>query len=222
MSIGVFLLDDHELVRRGIRDLLWGSDEVRIVGEASTAAEALEMIPQTRPDVAVLDVRLGDANSDFGGIEVCREIRATHPEIACIMLTSYEDDEALLAAILAGAAGFVLKQVKGGALLDAVKHVAAGGSLIDPSVTARVFDQLREPTAAADPLAHLTPQEKRILGFITEGLTNREIAAEMILSEKTVKNYVSNLLSKLGMARRAQAAAYAARILGSRGPATPN
>jgi two-component system, NarL family, response regulator DevR len=218
MSIGVFLLDDHELVRRGIRDLLYGSDEVRIVGEASTAAEALEMIPMTRPDVAVLDVRLGDPNSDFGGIEVCREIRATHPEIACIMLTSYEDDEALLAAILAGASGFVLKQVKGGSLLDAIKHVAAGGSLIDPSVTARVFDQLRSPTVAADPLAHLTPQEKRILGYITEGLTNREIAEQMILAEKTVKNYVSNLLSKLGMARRAQAAAYAARLLDRRGP----
>jgi len=217
MSIGVFLLDDHELVRRGIRDLLYGSDEVRIVGEASTAAEALEMIPLTRPDVAVLDVRLGNTDNDFGGIEVCREIRAAHPQIACIMLTSYEDDEALLAAILAGASGFVLKQVKGGALLDAVKHVAAGGSLIDPSVTARVFDQLRAPVAA-DPLAHLTPQEKRILGYITEGLTNREIAEQMILAEKTVKNYVSNLLAKLGMARRAQAAAYAARLLDRRTP----
>jgi DNA-binding NarL/FixJ family response regulator len=217
MSIGVFLLDDHELVRRGIRDLLFGSDEVRIVGEASTAAEALELIPMTRPDVAVLDVRLGDPENDYGGIEVCREIRAAHPEIACIMLTSYEDDEALLSSILAGASGFVLKQVKGGALLDAVRHVAAGGSLIDPSVTARVFEQLRSPAPAADPLAHLTPQEKRILGFITEGLTNREIAEQMILAEKTVKNYVSNLLSKLGMARRSQAAAYAARLL-DRGP----
>src|SRR5689334_7200768 len=135
VSIGVFLLDDHELVRRGIRDLLWGRDDIRIVSEASTAAEALELIPLTRPDVAVLDVRLGDPNNDFGGIEVCREIRTTHPEIKCIMLTSYEDDEALLAAILAGASGFMLKQVSGGALLDAVRHVPTGRSLIDPSVT---------------------------------------------------------------------------------------
>ncbi len=217
----MFLLDDHEVVRRGIRDLLWGNEDIRIVGEASNAEEALELIPQTHPDVAVLDVRLGDPNNDFGGIEVCREIRASHPEIACIMLTSFEDDEALLAAILAGASGFVLKQVRGGDLVEAVRHVAAGGSLIDPGVTARVFDHLRAPAAAADPLSHLTPQERRILEFITEGLTNREIAERMFLAEKTVKNYVSNLLSKLGMARRTQAAAYAARLLDRRGPAAP-
>lgn len=220
MSIGVFLLDDHELVRRGIRDLLYGNDEVRIVGEASSAAEALEMIPQTRPDVAVLDVRLGDPENDFGGIEVCREIRASHPEIACLMLTSYEDDEALLSAILAGAAGFILKQVKGGSLLDAVRHVAGGGSLIDPSVTARVFEQLRSPKPD-DPLAQFTPQEKRILEHITEGMTNREIAEQMTLAERTVKNYVSNVLAKLGMARRSQAAAYAARLLDRRGRLNP-
>jgi DNA-binding NarL/FixJ family response regulator len=211
MSIGLFLLDDHEMVRRGIRDLLWGVEDIRIVGEASTAAEALELIPQTRPNLAILDVRLGDADSDFGGIEVCRDIRATHPDVACVMLTSYQDDEALLAAIMAGAAGFLLKQIHGKDFVEAIRRVAAGESLLDPSVTARVLDQLRAP-AKTDPLSHLTPQERRILDFIAEGMTNREIATEMSLAEKTVKNYVSNLLAKLGMARRAQAAAYAARL----------
>lgn len=217
MSIGVFLLDDHEMVRRGIRDLLWGANDIRVVGEAASATEALEQIPLTRPNVAVLDVQLGDPDNDFSGVEVCREIRTTHPEVACLILTSYQDDEALLAAILAGAAGFLLKQIKGEAFVDAIRRVAAGENLLDPAITTRVLDQLRTPPSSApDPLAHLTPQERRILDFIAEGMTNREIASQMFLAEKTVKNYVSNLLAKLGMARRAQAAAYAARL--SRGP----
>jgi len=213
MAIRVFLLDDHELVRRGVRDLLWAEDDMTVVGEASTAREALERIPQTKPDVAVLDVRLGEADGDHGGIEVCREIRSTHPEIACVMLTSFADDEALFAAIMAGAAGYVLKQIRGGELVAGIRRVAAGDSLLDPSVTARVLERLRHPEAAeVDPLADLSTQERSILDHIAEGMTNREIGEAMFLAEKTVKNYVSNLLTKLGMSRRTEAAAYAARL----------
>jgi two-component system, NarL family, response regulator DevR len=208
----VFLLDDHELVRRGIRDLLWAEDDLQVVGEASTADEALERIPQTKPDVAVLDVRLGDDPSGRTGVEVCRELRSTHPEVACVMLTSFADDEALFASIMAGASGYVLKQIRGADLIGAIRRVARGESLLDPAVTARVLERLRAPTADDDPLAGLSPQERRILDLIAEGKTNRQIGEEMFLAEKTVKNYVSHLLAKLGMARRTEAAAYAARL----------
>jgi len=208
----VFLLDDHELVRRGIRDLLWAEDDLQVVGEAGTADEALERIPQTKPDVAVLDVRLGDDPSGRTGIEVCRELRSTHPEVACVMLTSFADDEALFASIMAGASGYVLKQIRGADLSGAIRRVAQGESLLDPAVTAKVLERLRAPAAEDDPLAGLSPQERRILDLIAEGKTNRQIGEEMFLAEKTVKNYVSHLLAKLGMARRTEAAAYAARL----------
>ena len=213
VPVRVFLLDDHELVRRGVRDLLWHEEDLAVVGEASAAEEALEKIPQTKPDVAVLDVRLGDAPGEQGGIVVCREIRSAHPEVACVMLTSFADDDALFASIMAGAAGYVLKQIRGHELVDAIRRVARGESLLDPAVTARVLDRLRSPQPPVDdPLADLTPQERRILDHIAEGMTNRQIGEAMFLAEKTVKNYVSNLLTKLGMARRSEAAAYAARL----------
>jgi DNA-binding NarL/FixJ family response regulator len=183
-----------------------------VVGEAGTAEEALRQIPQLQPDVAVLDVRLRDEPSSMTGIEVCREIRSGHPSVACIMLTSYADDEALLTAIMAGAAGYVLKQIHGTDLVDAVRRVAAGESLLDPATTARVLERLRTPPKTEDPLASLTPQERRILELIADGMTNRQIGEVMFLAEKTVKNYVSNLLAKLGMERRTQAAAFAARL----------
>jgi DNA-binding NarL/FixJ family response regulator len=217
MPVRVFLLDDHELVRRGIRDLLWTEEDLTVVGEAATAEEALEKIPQTSPDVAVLDVRLGDPEGATG-ITVCREIRSSHPEIACLILTSYADDEAVFASIMAGAAGYVLKQIHGSELVDAIRRVAAGESLLDPKVTARVLERLRAPEPEPDPLAELSPQERRIFELIGEGHTNREIGEAMYLAEKTVKNYVSNLLAKLGMARRTEAAAYAARLEERRHP----
>lgn len=213
VPIRVFLLDDHEVVRRGVRDLLWTHDDVTVVGDAATAEEALERIPQTRPDVAVLDVRLGDDPAAMNGIEVCREIRSAHPEVACVMLTSFADDEALFASIMAGASGFVLKQIRGGDLVTAIRRVAAGESLLDPAVTALVLDRLRSPVRNQDPLADLSPQERRILDLIAEGKTNRQIGEAMFLAEKTVKNYVSHLLAKLGMGRRSEAAAYAARLV---------
>ncbi|HZT64262.1 MAG TPA: response regulator transcription factor [Acidimicrobiales bacterium] len=208
--VRVFLLDDHELVRRGIRDLLWTEADINVVGEASSADEALEKIPMTRPRVAVLDVRLGD--EEHNGIEVCRDIRSAHPDIACIMLTSYADDEALFASIMAGASGYVLKQIRGADLVSAIRRVAAGESLLDPAVTARVLERLRAPDQEDDPLGELSPQERRILDYIAEGMTNRQIGEAMFLAEKTVKNYVSHLLAKLGMERRSEAAAYAARL----------
>lgn len=205
----VFLLDDHEIVRRGLRELLEAEDDLVVVGEAGTAAEALARIPALLPDVAVLDVRLPDGD----GVEVCREIRSGHPEVNCLMLTSYADDEALFSAILAGAAGYVLKQIRGTDLVDAIRRVALGQSLLDPSATARVLERLRTPPQQpTDDLATLTDQERRILEHIAEGLTNRQIGERMYLAEKTVKNYVSNVLMKLGMSRRSEAAAYAARI----------
>jgi two-component system, NarL family, response regulator DevR len=212
VAIRVFLLDDHELVRRGIRDLLWSEDDMVVVGQAANAAEALELIPQTKPDVAVLDVRLGEGADESNGIEVCREIRSDHPEVACVMLTSFADDEALFASIMAGASGYVLKQISGRELTTAIRRVAAGESLLDPAVTARVLERLRHPEPEDDPLSDLTGQERKILALISEGLTNRQIAEQMFLAEKTVKNYVSHLLAKLGMARRSEAAAYAARL----------
>jgi DNA-binding NarL/FixJ family response regulator len=204
----VFLLDDHEIVRRGLKELLEGEEDLVVVGEAGTAAEALARIPATAPHVAVLDVRLPDGD----GVEVCREIRSAHPEINCLMLTSYADDEALFSAILAGAAGYVLKQVRGTDLVDAIRRVAQGQSLLDPGVTARVLERLRSPQAPDESLASLSEQERRILDLIAEGLTNRQIGERMYLAEKTVKNYVSNVLMKLGMSRRSEAAAYAARL----------
>ncbi len=207
MSIRVFLLDDHEIVRRGVRELLEAEDDITVVGEAGTAQEARRRIPPTAPDVAMLDVRLPDGD----GIEVCRDIRSTHEQIACLMLTSFGDDEAVYAAIMAGAAGYVLKQVRGDDLLDAVRRVARGESLLDPAVTARVLERLRR-ASDDDELAGLTDQEKKLLALIADGLTNRQIGERMFLAEKTIKNYVSNLLAKLGMSRRSEAAAYAARL----------
>jgi two-component system response regulator DevR len=212
VAIRIFLLDDHELVRRGIRDLLWSEEDMTVVGQASNAREALELIPQTKPDVAVLDVRLGEGPDESNGIEVCRDIRSQHPEVACVMLTSFADDQALFASIMAGASGYVLKQISGGELVAAIRRVAAGESLLDPAVTARVLERLRSPQTDDDPLSDLTSQERRILALISEGMTNRQIAAQMYLAEKTVKNYVSHLLAKLGMSRRSEAAAYAARL----------
>ena len=206
-SIRVFLLDDHEVVRRGVRELLEAEDDIEVVGEASTAAEALARVPAARPDVAVLDVRLPDGD----GVSVCRDLRSSDPELKCLMLTSFADDEALFGAIMAGAAGYVLKQIRGSDLVGAVRTVAGGGSLLDPRATAAVLERMRAPKAP-DPLAALTDQERRILELIGEGLTNREIGARMFLAEKTVKNYVSNLLSKLGLDRRTQAAVLATEV----------
>ena len=204
----VFLLDDHEIVRRGVRELLEGSGRIEVVGEAGTVAEALSRIPPTKPHVALLDVRLPDGD----GVTVCREIRSRHPEIQCVMLTSFSDDEALFQAIMAGSSGYLLKQIKGTDIVDAVERVARGQSLLDPSLTARVLDRLRTPPVEDERLASLTDQEKRVLALIAEGLTNRQIGERMYLAEKTVKNYVSNLLTKLGMERRTQAAVFAAKL----------
>ncbi len=208
VPIRVFLLDDHEIVRRGLRELLEAEGDIEVVGEASTADEALRRVPATRPDVAVLDVRLPDGN----GVEVCRQLRSDDDHLTCLMLTSYADDEALFDSIMAGAAGYVLKQIRGNELVDAVRRVAAGQSLLDPSVTQQVLDRLRRGTEEDERLAGLTDQERKILELLAEGLTNREIAARMFLAEKTVKNYVSNLLAKMGMQRRTEAAVYAARL----------
>ena len=202
----VFLVDDHEIVRRGLRELIDLEDDLEVVGEADTAETAIGRIPPTRPDVAVLDVRLPDGT----GIEVCREVRSRHPEIQCLMLTSFADDEALLGAIVAGAAGYVLKQVHGSDLVASIRRIAGGESLLDPSAMQRVVERLRHPDE--DALEGLTGQERKILLLVTEGLTNRAIAERLYLSEKTVKNYVSHLLAKLGMARRTEIAAYGARI----------
>jgi DNA-binding NarL/FixJ family response regulator len=207
-AVRVFLLDDHEIVRRGVKELLETEGDLEVVGEAGTAAEALARIPPTRPDVAVLDVRLPDGD----GVQVCREIRSAHPKIQCLMLTSFADDDALFQAIMAGASGYVLKQIKGADVVEAVRSVAAGRSLLDPSVTARVVERLRTDSEEDELLARLSPQERNILRLIADGLTNRQIAEQVHLAEKTVKNYVSNLLAKLGMERRTQAAVYAARL----------
>ncbi|GAA1108976.1 response regulator [Nocardiopsis composta] len=206
--IKVFLVDDHEVVRRGVSALLEGEPDMRVVGEAGTAEQALARIPAASPDVAVLDVRLPGGS----GVSVCREIRSARPEIACLMLTSYADDEALFEAVLAGAAGYVLKQIHGADLVGAVRTVAAGGSLLDPGSTGRVMERLRSTPAEPDPLAELSPQERQILDLIGEGLTNRQIGERLYLAEKTVKNYVSSLLSKLDLKRRTQAAVLVAEL----------
>jgi DNA-binding NarL/FixJ family response regulator len=206
-TIAVFLLDDHEVVRAGLRDMLESTGEFTVVGEAASAEEALRRIPAVRPDVAVLDVRLPDGN----GVEVCREIKSKMPDLGCLMLTSFSDDEALFDSIMAGAAGYVLKQIRGGDLIDAIRKVSNGQSLLDPAVTARVLERLRHGGDDDELLSRLTDQERRIIALIGEGLTNRQIAERMYLAEKTVKNYVSNLLAKMGMTRRTEAAAYIAR-----------
>jgi DNA-binding NarL/FixJ family response regulator len=206
--ITVFLMDDHEIVRRGVRDLLESEPDIDVIGEAGTAASALQRLPALRPDVAVLDVRLPDGD----GVSVCREIRSTLPGTACLMLTSYGDDQALLGAIMAGAAGYVSKQTCGSDLVSAVRTVAAGQSTLDADAAQRVMARLREHVTSVDPLSALTAQEKRVLELIGEGLTNREISQRMFLAEKTAKNYVSSLLSKLGLQRRSQAAVFASRL----------
>ena len=206
--IRVFLLDDHEVVRRGVQELLEAENDIVVVGEAGTAAEALARVPALRPDVAVLDVRLPDGD----GVSVCRELRSQMPELACLMLTSFADDEALFDAIMAGASGYVLKQIRGADLTGAVRAVAAGQSLLDPRTTATVMERLRGPVAPHDPLDGLTDREREILTLIGEGLTNRQIGERLHLAEKTVKNYVSHLFAKLGMERRTQAAVFAADV----------
>ncbi|SCG52036.1 two component transcriptional regulator, LuxR family [Micromonospora rifamycinica] len=208
----MFLLDDHEVVRRGLADLLQSSGDIEVVGESGSAQEAARRIPALRPDVAILDARLPDGN----GIDVCRDVRAVDSSIKGLILTSYEDDEALFAAIMAGAAGYVLKQIRGTDLVDAVRRVAAGQSLLDPAITTRVLERIRSGVEQPRELKTLTEQERRILEYVAEGLTNREIAGKMFLAEKTVKNYVSSVLAKLGLERRTQAAVLATRLLGQR------
>ena len=206
--IRVFILDDHELVRRGLTDLLTTTNDLTIVGEAATAADALHRIPAAAPDVALLDARLPDGS----GIDVCREIRSCYPNVRCLILTSYDDDEALFAAVMAGASGYLLKQIGGNSLLEGIRQVAAGRSLLDPAVTGKLLDRLRNPVQP-DPVAgSLTAREREILDLIADGYTNRQIGERLFLAEKTVKNYVSGLLTKLGMQRRPQAAVYGATL----------
>ncbi len=208
MTTRVFLLDDHEVVRRGLKELIEAEDDLDVVGEASTAGMALAGIAEHNPDVAVLDVRLPDGN----GVEVCREVRARDPRIGCLMLTSFSDDEALFDAIMAGAAGYLLKDVRGQDVVDAIRRVAAGDSLLDPTLTGKVLERLRRGDEEDPRLKSLTEQERRILSLIAEGLTNRQIADQLHLAEKTVKNYVSNLLAKLGMHRRTEAAVFYTQV----------
>jgi len=207
--IKVFILDDHELVRRGLIDLLNTTDDLQVVGEAATAAEARTRIPATVPDVALLDGRL----SDGSGIDVCRDMRSAMPDLRCLILTSYDDDDALFAAVMAGASGYLLKQIGGSSLTDAIREAANGTSLIDPAVTEKLMTKLQEPVPVADPrLTNLTEREREILNLIAQGLTNRQIGERMFLAEKTIKNYVSALLTKLGMQRRTQVAVYGATL----------
>ncbi len=204
--IRVFLLDDHEIVRRGLADLLETEADLVVVGEAGTAAEALNRIPAARPHVAVLDARLPDGS----GVDVCRDIRSSMPDVRCLILTSYDDNDAVFAAVMAGASGYLLKEIRGSSLVDAIRQVAAGRSLLDPSVTERLLTRLRDGEPEDKKLASLSEREREILGLITEGLTNRQIGERLFLAEKTVKNYVSGLLAKLGMERRTQAAVFGA------------
>lgn len=209
--IRVFLLDDHEVVRRGVAAILEAEGDIEVVGEAGDAQQALDRVPALKPDVAVLDIRLGEPGAD--GVLVCRELRSRMPELRCLMLTSFSDEEALLDALLAGASGYVLKQIQGNDLVGAVRELAAGRSLLDTESTARIMEHLRrDPTEPDSPVSTLSAQERRILDHIGEGLTNREIGLRLHLAEKTVKNYVSSIFAKLGMVRRTQAAALAARL----------
>jgi two-component system, NarL family, response regulator DevR len=212
--VRVMLVDDHEVVRQGLRAMLEAQDDLEVVAEAGTADEAVLRARSYKPDVVVLDVRLPDRS----GVLACRDIRAEHPDMAVLMLTSFSDDQALFDSIMAGAAGYVLKQIRGGDLVDGIRRVGSGESLLDPRVTARVLERVRNPQGDQDPrLARLTPTEARILDMIAEGLTNRQIGERIHLAEKTVKNYVSTILSKLQVSRRAEAAAYVAERRGSHG-----
>ena len=206
--VKVFLVDDHEVVRRGLTDLLASDPELEVVGDAGSVSEAMVRIPATKPDVAVLDVRLPDGN----GIELCRDLLSELPELRCLMLTSFTSDEAMLEAILAGASGYVVKDIRGMELAQAIKDVGAGKSLLDNRAASALMAKLRGATGHKDPLSGLTERERTLLGLLGEGLTNRQIAARMFLAEKTVKNYVSRLLAKLGMERRTQAAVFASRL----------
>jgi len=206
VSTRVFLLDDHEVVRRGVAEMLNNEADIEVVGEAATAAQALGLVERCTPDVAVLDVRLADGN----GIEVCRDIRSAHPDVACLVFTSFTDDQAVVDASLAGAAGYVLKQVRGNDLVAAIRKVSGGSVLLDSATVRMATNRLRKSGQGV--VGDLTEQERRIFELIGEGMSNREIAAEMYLAEKTVKNYVSSLLAKLGMSRRTEAAAFAARL----------
>lgn len=212
--VKVFLVDDHEVVRRGLVDLLGADPELDVVGEAGSVAEAMGRVPAARPDVAVLDVRLPDGN----GIELCRDLLSRMPDLRCLILTSYTSDEAMLDAILAGASGYVVKDIKGMELARAVKDVGAGRSLLDNRAAAALMAKLRGAAEKQDPLSGLTDQERTLLGLLSEGLTNKQIADRMFLAEKTVKNYVSRLLAKLGMERRTQAAVFATELKRSRPP----
>jgi two-component system response regulator DevR len=203
----VYLVDDHEVVRRGVKELLESEDDIIVVGEAGTQEEALSNIPKVHPDVVLLDVRLPDGD----GIEICREIRSSAPEIACLMLTSFADDEAFLGAVIAGASGYVLKQIRGNDLVASVRRAAKGESLLDPMMVAKARARLGRDLED-ERLRPLSPQERRILELISEGMTNREIAETMFLAEKTVRNYVSNLLLKMGVKHRTEAAVFAVRI----------
>lgn len=212
MTSRVFLLDDHEIVRRGLAELIDSADDLQVVGEAGTAREALEGLAATPADVAILDVQLPDGN----GVEVCREVRSMYPETRCLMLTSFADDEAMFDAAVAGASGYVLKQVRGADIVGAIRRVVRGEQLIEPEMLERALERLRRGPEEDPRLAGLTPQETRILNLLADGLTNRQIAEEMFLAEKTVKNYVSNLLSKLGMSRRTEAAVFAVKMQNQR------
>jgi DNA-binding NarL/FixJ family response regulator len=217
MAIRVFVLDDHELVRTGLRTLLESEEDMDVVGEAGTAVQGLKMILDLVPDVAILDVRLPDGN----GIEICREIQSSTPQVRCLMLTSYSDDDALFSSIMAGASGYVLKEVGSGDLLGDIRRVSEGMSLLDPALTQELFDRLRKDQEAESRLTVLTPQERRVLELIALGQSNRQIAEQLFLAEATVKNYVSSLLSKLGMRRRTEAAVYAAVLAERKGTTTP-
>jgi two-component system, NarL family, response regulator DevR len=208
-TINVYLLDDHEVVRRGLREMFTDAGDIRVVGESGSARDASRRIPALRPDVAILDARLPDGS----GIDVCRDIRSADPSINALILTSYEDDEALFAAIMAGASGYLLKQISGADVIETVRRVAAGQSMIDPHLTARVLDRIRTGDQEIAELAQLTDREREILELIADGLTNRQIGARLFLAEKTVKNYVSSVLAKLGLERRTQAAVLATRLL---------
>jgi len=213
--IRVFLVDDHEIVRRGVADLLSAEQDIEVVGEASTAAQARARIAAIRPDVALLDVRLPDGS----GIDVCRDLLATESGVRCVMLTAYDDDEAIYAAVIAGASGYILKDIRGGGLVESVRRVAAGQSLMDPSLKRRVVDRMRHDGSEDPRLAMLSEREREVLALIADGLTNRQIGVRLSLAEKTVKNYVSSMLSKLGLQRRTQAVAVQ---LETRAPAPPN
>ena len=218
--VTVFLVDDHEVVRRGLADLLAADTELEVVGDAGSVSEAMVRIPAVKPDVAVLDVRLPDGN----GIELCRDLLSELPGLRCLILTSFTSDEAMLEAVLAGASGYVVKDIRGMELAQAIKDVGAGKSLLDNRAAAAVMARLRGAAERKDPLAGLTDQERTLLGLLSEGLTNRQIAERMFLAEKTVKNYVSRLLAKLGMQRRTQAAVFASRLTqrsGSDAPGAP-